>query len=163
MVPSAGGVHEKGTLSLNDVFNSIRGKPNFRKVGAIAVFVGVVRGETPGGKAVKKLELEAYEDKANEVLRSICDDLQERKGVTDVRIHHLLGQFDVGEDLVYIVVAGSHRHNVFPILEEAVERYKVEVPIFKKEHLISEGSTTKSRWVGEHKHITDKRTRPKIS
>ena len=66
-----------------------------------------------------------------------------------MQIHHFLGEFDVGEDLVYVLVAGSHRQNVFPVLAEAVERYKKEAPIFKKEYVISEKGTRKEYWISE--------------
>jgi len=149
-VISHAGVHRKGQFSLFDLLRSIRGWPDFHKAGALAIFVGVVRGETPSGETVKKLRLEAYEEKASEVLENICDQLRKRTGVIDVEIHHLLGEFDVGEDLVYVLVAGSHRHDVFPVLEEAVERYKKEAPIFKKEYITDKGDVTKSYWVSEH-------------
>ena len=65
------GVHRKGELSLFDVLKHVRSNPSFHKAGGIGIFVGVVRGETPRGKKVRKLELEAYEEKANEVLDKI--------------------------------------------------------------------------------------------
>jgi len=116
----------------------------------LALFIGIVRGEALSGETVKKLELEAYEEKANEVLNNICEDLRKRNGIIDVQIHHLLGEFGVGEDLVYVLVAGAHRHDVFPVLEEAVERYKREAPIFKKEYVIDKDGMMKSYWVSEH-------------
>jgi molybdopterin synthase catalytic subunit len=67
----------------------------------------------------------------------------------DVQIHHLLGEFDVGEDLVYVMVAGSHRKQVFPVLEEAVERYKKEAPIFKKELITTGKGAKKAYWTAE--------------
>lgn len=51
----------------------------------------------------------------------------------DVRIHHVVGELGVGEDIVYIVVAGSRRDEVFEVLREAVERMKNEAAIWKKE------------------------------
>ena len=146
---SHAGVHKKTTITLPELLRSVKEKPNFRKAGAVAVFVGVVRGETPEGDVVKKLELEAYEEKADEVLAKICDELKKREGVIDVQIHHLLGEFDVGEDVVYVLVAGAHRQNVFPTLEEAVERYKKEAPIFKKEYATDKKDVKKSYWVSE--------------
>ena len=113
------------------------------------MFIGVVRGETEKGEKVEKLELEAYEEKANQTLAKICDDLRKKPGVTDVQIHHLLGEFSAGEDLVYVLVAGTHRQNIFPVLEEAVERYKSEAPIFKKEHIITEKGEKKAYWLPE--------------
>jgi molybdopterin synthase catalytic subunit len=143
------GIHEKRKLSLQDLLTTVRGNPNFHKAGALALFIGVVRGETLSGETVKKLELEAYEEKANEVLGNICKELRKRKGVVDVQIHHLIGNFTVGEDLVYVLVAGAHREDVFPVLEEAVERYKKEALIFKKEYIIDKTGTKKSYWVSE--------------
>jgi molybdopterin synthase catalytic subunit len=143
------GVHKKGTFSLLDGFKSVKAKKGFGKAGAIAVFVGVVRGETKEGGTVQKLMLEAYEEKANEVLTSICDDLRKKPGIVDVQIHHLLGEFNVSEDLVYVLVAGSHRGNIFPVLEEAVERYKKEAPIFKKEQIVTGRGKTRNYWISE--------------
>jgi len=143
-------IHKKGGLTLHNLLKSVRSKPDFYKAGALGVFVGVVRGETSSGETVKKLELEAYEEKANDVLQNICEDLRKMDGVIDVQIHHFVGEFDAGEDLVYVVVAGAHRQNIFPVLEEAVERYKGEAPIFKKEHVIGREGVAKSRWVSEH-------------
>jgi molybdopterin synthase catalytic subunit len=143
------GVHEKGTLSVLDLLSSIKKSSNFEKAGAIALFIGVARGETLKGEKVQKLTLEAYEEKANEVLAKICDDLSQKPGIVDVQIHHLLGEFNIGEDLVYVSVAGSHRTDVFPVLREAVERYKKEAPIFKKERVINVKGSATEYWVSE--------------
>jgi len=143
------GVHEKGTLSVSKLLSNIKKNSNFEKAGAIALFIGVARGETLEGEKVQKLTLEAYEEKANEVLAKICDDLSQKPGIVDVQIHHLLGEFNIGEDLVYVSVAGSHRTDVFPVLREAVERYKKEAPIFKKERVINAKGSATEYWVSE--------------
>jgi len=142
-------VHEKGTFSASDLLGNMRKSENFEKVGALALFIGVARGETLEGEKVQKLTLEAYEEKANEVLAKICADLAQRPGIVNVQIHHLLGEFDVGEELVYVLVAGSHRTDVFPVLREAVERYKSEAPIFKKERVIDAKGSATEHWVSE--------------
>lgn len=142
-------VHAKGSFCLDSLIEKVKNKEDFQKAGALALFIGVVRGETPAGEKVQKLEIEAYEEKANEVLSNICQNLKKREGIVDVQIHHFLGEFSVGEDLVYVLVAGSHRENVFPVLREAVERYKKEVPIFKKEFRINKEGGVKAYWVAE--------------
>ena len=152
MLPSLtshAGVHEKGSFSLTDVVDSIKRKPDFNKAGAIGLFIGVVRGETLDGEKVDKLTMEAYEEKADEVLNKICDDLSSKPGIVDVQIHHLLGDFKVGDDLVYVAVAGSHRTDLFPVLREAVERYKSEAPIFKKERIVDAKGSASEYWVSE--------------
>lgn len=143
------GIHKKGELSLSKLLKSIKEGAEFRRAGAIATFVGVVRGETLDGEKVEGLELQAYEEEANRVLGSICEELKKREGIVDVQIHHFVGEFSVGEDLVYVAVAGAHRENVFGVLREAVERYKSEAPVFKKEHVVDETGAKEAYWVSE--------------
>lgn len=83
------------------------------------------------------------------MLEDICADLQKKPGIVDVQIHHLLGDFNVGDDMVYVSVAGSHRPEVFSVLREAVERYKHEAPIFKKETIVDAEGKTRETWVSE--------------
>lgn len=151
---TSAGVHEKGTFSLFDAIKNAKNQQGFQKVGAITLFIGVVRGETVKGAKTQKLELEAYEEKANETLANICEDLEKEQGIVNVQIHHLLGEFSVGDELVYVLVAGSHRKNVLPVLGKAVERYKKEAPIFKKEYIIDEKGKTTTYWLTEQE--TDK-------
>ena len=143
------GIHKKGEFSISDVLKSVKGHENFHMAGAIATFVGVVRGETLSGEKVTMLEIEAFEDQANKILGGICADLKKRKGVVDVQIHHFVGEFSVGEDLVYVVVVGAHRENIFGVLREAVERYKNETPVFKKEYILDDANVGDSYWVSE--------------
>jgi molybdopterin synthase catalytic subunit len=76
-------------------------------------------------------------------------DLTKKPGITDVQMHHLIGDFTVGEDLVYVSVAGSHRTDVFPVLQEAVERFKSEAPVFKKERVVNTKGEAVEYWVSE--------------
>ena len=145
------GVHEKGTFTAQDAMDNIKRDPNYSKAGAIALFIGVVRGETLDAEKgqVQGLTIEAYEEKADAVLAKISGELSEKPGIVNVQIHHLLGDFKVGDDLVYVAVAGGHRTDVFPVLREAVERYKSEVPVFKKERIIDEEGKASEYWVAE--------------
>jgi molybdopterin synthase catalytic subunit len=143
------GIHKKGEFTLSELLKAIKERKDFPRAGAIVTFVGVVRGETFDGENVTGLELQAYEEEANRILGGICEDLKKREGIVDVQIHHFVGEFSVGEDLVYVVVAGAHRENVFGVLREAVERYKSEAPVFKKEHIIDEKGGKEAYWVSE--------------
>ena len=149
------GVHEKGTFNAQDVINNIKKDPKYHKAGAIGLFIGVVRGETLESvkEKVEKITIEAYEEKADQVLTKISDELTQKSGIVNVQIHHLLGEFNVGDDLVYVAVAGAHRTDVFPVLREAVERYKSEAPVFKKEHITDKRGSAFEYWVSEkHSH-----------
>lgn len=142
------GVHRKGTIRLADIIENTKQTKDYYKTGAITLFIGTVRNQTRNRK-VTKLELQAYDEQANEILQEICKDLRKKEGVTDVQIHHLLGTFKPGEELVYVLVAGTHRDKVFPTLQEAVERYKKEAPIFKKEHTVNQRGRTQACWTSE--------------
>jgi molybdopterin synthase catalytic subunit len=138
-------LHRKGEITLDDILSRLYLRENAHRIGAIAVFIGVVRGLSSKGD-VEKLEIEAYEEMAEGRLEKICKELENKNGIVAVEIHHFTGEFKVGETLVYVVVAGSHRKEVFEVLREAVERYKREVPIFKKEIL----KNGESYWVEEY-------------
>jgi molybdopterin synthase catalytic subunit len=144
-------VHEKGTFNAQDAIDNIKKDPNYPRAGAIGLFIGVVRGETLEleKEKVEKLTIEAYEEKADMVLAKISKELSEKPGIVNVQIHHLLGEFKVGDDLVYVAVAGAHRTDVFPVLRQAVERYKSEVPVFKKEHITTKQGNASEYWVSE--------------
>jgi len=129
------GIDKKGNISLTDLIDYIKVNPDIKKGGAIGTFTGIVRGFTHNGIEVDKLELEAYDELAEKSLAKICNELRKKTGIVDVLIHHLTGTFSVGEEIVYLAVAGSSRKVVFSTLIEAVERYKREAAIWKKEYL----------------------------
>jgi molybdopterin synthase catalytic subunit len=139
------GIDKKGVVSLQDLINFTKLNPNKDQVGAMATFIGIVRGFTHEGDEVEKLELEAYDEAAERALQTISDELSKQPGIIDVLIHHLIGTFTIGEEMVYVVVTGSSRKTVFSTLMTAVERYKHEVPIWKKEYL----KDGKSYWISE--------------
>jgi molybdopterin synthase catalytic subunit len=144
------GIYRKGELSLDDVLRDVRSSSGFGEAGGIGVFIGVVRGRSSEGHKVTKLEVDSYEDKAESTLSAISSELATREGIVDLRIYHIIGEFAPGDDLVYVVVAGAHRKEVFHVLREAVERYKHEAPFFKKEHLTDKKTGERStRWVEE--------------
>lgn len=137
------GLKAKGATSLHALLDRVRRTPETARGGAIATFTGIVRGYTHEGVAVERLEFDADPMAAEAALASIADELRGRPGIVDVLIHHMIGTFSVGEELVYVVVVAESRDAAFQVLREAVERYKHDVPIWKKEFL-KDGT---SHWV----------------
>ena len=107
-------------------------KNRTEEAGAIAVFVGAVRG-TRGDEKVLRLEYEAHEELAIETMKRIIKEIKEKHKIIDAVIQHRLGTVKVGEDVMYVLVASRHRAEAFQALSEMVERVKHEVPIWKKE------------------------------
>ncbi|MDY6865200.1 MAG: molybdopterin synthase [Halobacteriota archaeon] len=118
--------------TLNSLILKVRSSSDIHKAGAIGTFTGIVRG-VAGGVEVKALEFEKYAGVAEEKINHIVEDLKAREGVLEVLIHHRSGYIETGNDIVYIVVLGAHRSQVFSALSDAIERVKKEVPIWKKE------------------------------
>jgi len=103
------------------------------EIGAVATFVGVVRGEE-NGERISHLEYEAYTEMAEEVLRGIITEVKHRwPEIRQVAIVHRIGKLAVGEIAVVIGVCAAHRSGVFSALGYAIDRLKQTVPIWKKE------------------------------
>jgi len=110
--------------------------------GAINIFVGHVKGEGRRGK-VKSLYLEAYEEAATAELVKISEEVRAKYDLNDVEIRHAVGEFSVGEPIVYVAIAAKSRKNMYDAMREAIEGYKTRPPIFKKEIYV-DGS---SEWI----------------
>jgi molybdopterin synthase catalytic subunit len=102
-------------------------------VGAVATFVGVVRGETEG-RGVEHLEYEVYPEMVKGTLRQIGDEIHARwPTIREVAIVHRVGRLAVGETAVVIGLSAAHRPELFDALRYAIDRLKEIVPIWKKE------------------------------
>ena len=119
-------------VTLELLIKQVQKNPDIRKAGAIGTFTGIVREYTEDVQT-QVLDFESHEQMAKESIERICTELKQKDGIMDVVIHHKTGKVEPGEDIVYIVVASSHRVQLFPVLSEAIERVKSEVPIWKKE------------------------------
>ena len=118
-------------------------KASSERVGAILIFLGVVRGISHG-KRVLRLEYEAHDVLAPQVLRQLLEEAREKHGIIDGVIEHKVGVAGVGEPVMCVAIASEHRREGFRALLELVDRVKHEAPIWKKE-VTEEGA----RWVEE--------------
>jgi molybdopterin synthase catalytic subunit len=121
--------------TLESLVKKIRRSVEIEKAGAIGTFTGIVRAVSENSHT-EFLEFESYGEVAQKKMGEICAQLKQKDGIIDVFMHHRTGIIRKGEDIVYIVVAAGHRDQMFPVLREAIERLKAEVPIWKKEHAL---------------------------
>ncbi|MFP4654361.1 MAG: molybdopterin synthase [Methanohalobium sp.] len=131
-------------ITLDFLIKKVKKNPEIKKAGSIGTFSGIVR-EITSEVQTQMLEFEKYETVAEDKINQICAELKQKPGILDVLIHHKSGRINPGEDIVYIVVASSHRIELFQTLSEAIERVKSEVPIWKKEITIDG-----DYWVHDH-------------
>jgi molybdopterin synthase catalytic subunit len=101
--------------------------------GAIASFIGLVRGENLG-RRVRFLEYEGYEPLALRAFERIEQEIHAHWAGATLGLHHRLGRLEIGEASIAIVVASPHRAEGFAACRYAIERVKQIVPIWKHEH-----------------------------
>jgi molybdopterin synthase catalytic subunit/molybdopterin converting factor small subunit len=112
------------------------------RAGAIATFVGTVRARSRGHQVVR-LEYEAYEGMAENVMGELAAQLEERYDLCAVAIAHRVGICQIGETSVAIAVSAPHRQDALAACKDAIDRLKETVPLWKKE--VYEGG---EEWIG---------------
>jgi len=106
--------------------------------GGVVLFVGRVRSST-AGRAVTRLEYEAYGPMAVSELESLAGTARASHGAERVAIVHRTGRLEIGEAAVAIAVAAAHRAQAFAACSWLIDTVKQQVPIWKKE-LYEDGS-----------------------
>ncbi len=92
-------------------------------VGMILVHNGVVRGTAKDGKPVKTMQL-SYNQEALDVC---VNRLRKREGIAAIRAWINSGMLNVGDDIMYLLVAGRFRTDVLPVLQELLSTVKNEI------------------------------------
>ncbi len=108
------------------------------------MFIGTVRNTTKG-KAVVRLEFEAYESMALKEMQKIADKAHANWKLQRVLIHHRTGVLHIGEIPVIIDVSSAHRAAAFEACRFIIDTLKETVPIWKKE-IFEDGED----WVAAH-------------
>jgi molybdopterin synthase catalytic subunit/molybdopterin converting factor small subunit len=110
--------------------------------GAVVTFVGTVRSESRGRK-VMRLEYEAYEGMAEDVMADLATQLTARYDLCAMAITHRVGVCEIGDASVAIAVSAPHRQDALAACKDAIDTLKVTVPLWKKE--VYEGG---EEWIG---------------
>ena len=139
-VSGGAGAHRisDGPLSVDAPVQAVTGTD----CGAIVTFIGTVRAQNRG-RAVVRLDYEAYPDMALRVFARIEQEARARWPGTRVAIHHRVGTLEPGATSVVIAAASPHRADAFSACRHAIEELKRDAPIWKREHY-QDGS----EWVG---------------
>ena len=111
--------------------------------GGIATFIGTTRARSRG-RQVLYLDYEAYEGMAEQVMADLAAELQSRHELCAIAIHHRIGRVEIGERSVVIAVSAPHRAAALAACQEAIDRLKVSVPLWKKETYVGG-----EEWIGQ--------------
>jgi molybdopterin synthase catalytic subunit len=78
---------------------------------------------------------EAYEEPAVRAMREIVSEVRRRWPATErIALLHRVGDLDLSEPSVVVVVSSAHRDAAFEAARFAIDTLKETVPIWKQEH-----------------------------
>jgi molybdopterin synthase catalytic subunit len=101
-------------------------------VGAVASFVGLVRGEG-GGRRIRAMTLEHYPGMTEQELERIEAEARGRWPLQAVTIVHRYGRMVPGDRIVLVVTASAHRQAAFDACAFLMDWLKTKAPFWKLE------------------------------
>jgi molybdopterin synthase catalytic subunit len=107
-------------MDKDKMLKKIRNHANSDKIGMIASHLGIVRGHSRNGIKVTGIEVTYDMD----ILNNIIAKVKAMPGIVEALIEVNSGTLDVGDEVMYFVVGGDIRENVFDALIKGVEMIK---------------------------------------
>jgi molybdopterin synthase catalytic subunit len=101
-------------------------------IGAVATFIGKVRGEAHGSK-LGAMTLEHYPGMTEAELQTIEQEANARFRLNASLIVHRVGDLKPGDDIVLVVTCSPHRRDAFESCEFLMDYLKTRAPFWKKE------------------------------
>jgi molybdopterin synthase catalytic subunit len=101
--------------------------------GAVCLFLGMVRDHNDG-RAVVRLEYEAYPAMALAEMTRIADELAAETPGVRLAVLHRTGSLVVGDVAVVCAASAPHRGEAYAACRALIDRVKARVPIWKREH-----------------------------
>lgn len=113
-----------GPMTLEQMMAKIKSHPDFSRAGMILAHNGVVRDTARDGSPVTGLEIQV--DHAR--LEAILAKERARPGIVDIQVHIRENiPLKVGDDVMFLVVAGNIRENVIATLTDTLNQIKSQV------------------------------------
>ncbi len=111
-------------MDIDSMIKKVKANPDYHKVGMILCHNGVVRRTTREGREVTGLSITVDHEKLDRLIAS----QKAKKGIIEVLVEIVENKdLDVGEDVMYIVVAGDIRDNVIETLTYTLNTIKTEI------------------------------------
>jgi molybdopterin synthase catalytic subunit len=111
-------------MNIQTLLEQIKKHPDYHKAGMILCHNGVVRETSREGEGVSGLEIKVDHDR----LKEIIHEQKQKNGIIEILIHINEGRLlKVGDDVMYLLVAGDIRENVISTLTDTLNMVKSEV------------------------------------
>lgn len=108
-------------ISMNDLILKAKSHPDIEKAGMILCHNGIVRAwDREGVRRVRGVRATFDRQKIEEVRLWA----ESQPGIVCVLMEAFEGELKVGDDLLFIVVAGDIRENVLSIMRDIIDRAK---------------------------------------
>ena len=101
-------------------------------IGAVATFIGKVRGEAHGSK-LQSMTLEHYPGMTEDELTRIEQEAGQRFRLNASCIIHRIGELKPGDDIVMVITCSPNRQDAFEACEFLMDYLKTRAPFWKKE------------------------------
>lgn len=124
------------------------------QIGAMVHFVGTMRSRNDGAE-VTAMTLEHYPGMTERCIEEIVAEARERFGLIAARVVHRVGRLTPQQQIVFVGVCTSHRHDAFQACDFIMDYLKSRATFWKKEEL-ADGH---SRWVDARQTDSDALTR----
>ena len=124
------------------------------EIGAEVSFVGRVRATEKNAERSRRLlalELEHYPGMTLKALGDICKQASERWDLKAIHVFHRVGRLSVGERIVQVDVASSHRESAFKANAFVMDFLKTSAPFWKKA-IFEDGS---QQWIEQKQSDRD--------
>jgi molybdopterin synthase catalytic subunit len=115
-----------------------------RNIGALASFVGLVRGEE-GVDAIGAMTLEHYPGMTEKKLGEIEAEARSRWPLEDCLVIHRYGRLEPGERIVLVITASSHRQAALEACAFLIDWLKTSAPFWKFEERQAGGEWVEAR------------------
>lgn len=111
-------------MILAKLLEQIKKHPDFHQAGMILCHNGVVRGTSRDGRKVSGLRVAVDHQKLNRII----DSNKKIPGILDILVHiNENKDLRIGDDVMYLVVAGDVRENVISVLQDTLNEIKSTV------------------------------------
>lgn len=111
-------------MKMNTLIDQVKQHPEYSKVGMILCHNGVVRGTSRDGHEVRGLRVAVDQER----LKQVIDEHKSRPGIIEILVEiNADRDLTVGDDVMWLVVAGNIRENVINTLTDALNAIKSTV------------------------------------
>ncbi|NWF97710.1 MAG: molybdenum cofactor biosynthesis protein MoaE [Nitrospirae bacterium] len=108
--------------------SEVKKSADFNELGMILIHNGMVRATSKEGKQVKGMHLTYDRNK----LQKLIEEYSRKDGIVAIKAWINEGNLTIGDDIMYLLVAGRFRKLVLPVFEEVLSKIKNEI-VYEKE------------------------------